>query len=110
MDRNDANLGYDMWFDDFQHGYGRCKTMRCGEFAPPLLKGAGAAYGHDVGEPNTCSDGDKVSTNFKNFNRDLNFQPIKAHLLCVSQVKKWVTFTVVTKISDSDICTLTFVF
>ena len=84
--------------------------MRCGEFAPPLLKGAGAAYGHDVGEPNTCSDGDKVSTNFKNFNRDLNFQPIKAHLLCVSQVKKWVTFTVVTKISDSDICTLTFVF
>ena len=41
VDRHDAQIGYDMWFDDFQHGYGRCATMRCGEFPPPLLKGGG---------------------------------------------------------------------
>jgi len=62
LDRHDASMGYDMWFDDFQHGYGRCSTMTCGEFPPPLLKGGGAAYGHDVALTNTCSDGDKAGS------------------------------------------------
>lgn len=62
VDRHDASLGYDMWFDDFHHGYGRCATMRCGEFPPPLLKGGGAEYGHDVAETNTCTDGDKAGS------------------------------------------------
>lgn len=39
LDRNDASLGYDLWFDDFYHGYGSCKQMECGTFPPPLLKG-----------------------------------------------------------------------
>ena len=39
LDRHDATLGYDMWFDNFFHGYGKCSKMRCGDFPPPLLKG-----------------------------------------------------------------------
>ena len=38
--------------------------MRCGEFPPPLLKGGGKAYGHDVGGK-TCTDGDKVGSTCK---------------------------------------------
>ena len=65
VDRHDPQLGYDMWFDDFQHGYGRCATMRCGKFPPPLLKGAGAAYGHDVALTNTCTDEDTAGSTCK---------------------------------------------
>ena len=54
-----------MWFDDFQHGYGRCATMRCGEFPPPLLKGAGAAFGHDVAEANVCTNEDRAGSTCK---------------------------------------------
>jgi len=39
--------------------------MRCGEFPPPLLKGGGAAYGHDVADTNTCSDADKAGSTCK---------------------------------------------
>ena len=46
LDRSQGDLGYDMWFDKFYHGYGRCSAMRCGEFPPPLLKGGGATFGH----------------------------------------------------------------
>lgn len=60
LNRYDGNLGYDMWFDDFEHGYGRCSVMRCGEFPPPLLKGGGATFGHDVALENTCTDGDNA--------------------------------------------------
>jgi len=60
LNRYDGNLGYDMWFDDFEHGYGRCSVMRCGEFPPPLLKGSGATFGHDVALENTCTDGDNA--------------------------------------------------
>ena len=38
--------------------------MRCGEFPPPLLKGGGKAYGHDVGGK-TCTDGDNVGSTCK---------------------------------------------
>ena len=38
--------------------------MRCGEFPPPLLKGGGKAYGHDVGGK-SCTDGDKVGSTCK---------------------------------------------
>lgn len=61
LDTTDGTLGYDLWFDKFYHGYGRCNAMRCGPFPPPLLKGGGAAFGHDVGEL-TCTKEDEVGS------------------------------------------------
>jgi len=61
LDRSNGQMGYDMWFDKFYHGYGRCSAMRCGPFPPPLLKGGGAAFGHDVGGL-TCTKEDAVGS------------------------------------------------